>query len=171
MWSSPHLAFMCVSSVCHWWHIQRDLSCHFFPVFLHNLWGILDLWNISPGLVCGLISFMWTLPSQIHKLCLRCSCQVCDLFISIPLSAVWSLKSGLHLWVFCSSRPVCLWDKTGATGGGLHSPVMSREGRKHFQSLIFWQREPHLLQCHQRAWPSLPSGAGLLVTPAVLFPG
>lgn len=39
---------------------------------------------------------MWTLPSQIHKVCLRCSCQVCDLFISIPLTAVWS--SWPYIW-------------------------------------------------------------------------
>lgn len=79
-----------------------------FPVFLHNLWGTLGLWNISPGLVCGLVSIMWTLPSQIHKVCVRCSCQVPDLFISIPLTVlgVHGLKSGLNLWMFCSSRPV-----------------------------------------------------------------
>lgn len=159
---------MSVSSVSYWWQIQRDLFCLFFPVFLHNLWGTLHLWNISPGVVCVFhISIMWTLPSD--QVCLRCSCQVCDLFISIPLTAVWSSWPS---WMLCSSRPVCLWDKMGATWGGLHSPFMSSGGRKHFQEPdIFGRENIPALQCRQRAWPSLPSAAGLLLTPAVLFPG
>lgn len=85
---------------------------------------------------------------------------------------VHGLKSGLNLWMFCSSGPVCLWDKIGATWGGLQSPFMSRGGRKHFQEPdILVERTSPALQCRQQGWPSLPSGAGILVTPAVLFSG
>lgn len=83
-----------------------------------------------------------------------------------PQCGVHGLKSGLNLWMFCSSRPVCLWDKTGATWGGLQSPFVSREGRKegrkHFQEPdILVERTSPALQCWQPGWPSLPSGAGL----------
>lgn len=162
---------MSVSSVSYWWQIQRDLFCHFFPVYLHNLWGTLHLWNTSPGVVSVLVSIMWTLPSD--QVCLRCSCQVCDLFISIPLTAVWvhGLQSGLSLDVLFIQA--CLPLRQNRCSMRRFALPIHVQGRKEaFPRAWYLGRENiPALQCRQRAWPSLPSAAGLLLTPAVLFPG